>query len=74
MLNAFFESYKTKRPHCRLKEFGFEGPYAGGKHQFMIKGNLRLTIPNPHESDIGINLLSKILKQAGISKEEWENK
>jgi len=56
-----------------LKQFGFSGrPYSGGKHQFMIKDQLRLTIPNPHQSDIGINLLNKILRQAGISKEEWE--
>ena len=54
-----------------LKKYGFDGPFAGGKHQFMIKGNLRLTIPNPHQGDIGIDLLSKILKQAGISREEW---
>ena len=56
-----------------LKQLGFNGPYAGGKHQFMIKENLRLTLPNPHQSDIGINLLHKILKQAGISKTDWEN-
>ena len=56
-----------------LKQLEFSGPYSGGKHQFMIKGQLRLTLPNPHQSDIGINLLSKILKQAGISKQEWEN-
>lgn len=42
-----------------LKQTGFSGPYAGGKHQFMIKDKLRLTIPNPHQSDIGINLLKK---------------
>lgn len=65
---------KRKDLIAALKTFGFEGPYSGGKHQFMIKGTLRLTIPNPHESDIGVNLLNKILKQAGISKEEWENK
>ena len=56
-----------------LRRLGFTGPYSGGKHQFMIKDNLRLTIPNPHQSDIGINLLGKILKQAGILKEEWKN-
>ena len=55
-----------------LKQLHFEGPYSGGKHQFLIKGNLRLTIPNPHQSDIGANLLFKILKQAGITKEIWE--
>lgn len=56
-----------------LKKLGFDGPYSGGKHQFMVKENLRLTIPNPHQSDIGTNLLSKILKQAGITREEWES-
>ncbi len=45
-----------------LKKLGFTGPYSGGKHQFMLKDQLRLTLPNPHTSDIGINLLSKILK------------
>jgi predicted RNA binding protein YcfA (HicA-like mRNA interferase family) len=55
-----------------LKQAGFEGPHSGGKHEFLIKGNLRLTIPNPHHGEIGKDLLSRILKQAGISREEWE--
>lgn len=55
-----------------LKQAGFEGPYAGGKHEFLVKGNLRLTLPNPHKAEIGKDLLSRILKQAGISREEWE--
>lgn len=56
-----------------LKEFGFEGPYAGGKHEFMVKDEFRLTLPNPHRSDIGKSLLAKILDEAGISREDWEN-
>ncbi|MFZ4622150.1 MAG: type II toxin-antitoxin system HicA family toxin [Bacteroidota bacterium] len=55
-----------------LKKSGFSGPYSGGKHQFMVKGDLSLTIPNPHQSDIGREFLKKILKQAAISPEEWE--
>ncbi len=55
-----------------LKQVGFEGPYPGGKHQYMVKDNLRLTIPNPHQGDISRSLLSKILRQARISREEWE--
>ena len=58
----------------KLKKFGFEGPYSGGKHLYMIKGNLRLTVPNPHKKEIGIDLLIRILKQAGITKEEWLRK
>jgi predicted RNA binding protein YcfA (HicA-like mRNA interferase family) len=55
-----------------LKQLNFEGPYSGGKHQFMVKGNITLRLPNPHQSDIGKDLLARILRQAGITIEEWE--
>ena len=55
-----------------LKILGFSGPYSGGKHQFMLKDKLSMRIPNPHEGDIGRDLLDRILKQAEISKEQWE--
>ena len=37
----------------------------------MTKDEQTLTIPNPHRRDIGVDLLAKILQQAGISREEW---
>jgi len=46
----------------RLQELGFEGPYSGGKHPFMRKGDLVLTVPNPHKGTIGVDLLARILK------------
>jgi predicted RNA binding protein YcfA (HicA-like mRNA interferase family) len=55
-----------------LQQAGFDGPYSGGKHPFMLKGVLVLTVPNPHHGDIGRELLTRILRQAGISKQEWE--
>ncbi len=55
-----------------LRRLGFEGPYSGCKHEFMQKGQRRVRIPNPHQSDIGKNLLARILQQAGISRDEWE--
>ena len=55
-----------------LQILGFEGPYSGGKHQFMLKGVIRLRLPNPHRRDVGRELLSRILKQAGIDKDSWE--
>jgi predicted RNA binding protein YcfA (HicA-like mRNA interferase family) len=58
----------------RLRDFKFEGPYSGGKHLFMIMGNVRLTIPNPHRQKISVDLLMRILKQAGITREEWMEK
>ncbi len=55
-----------------LKKKGFEGPFAGGKHQYMVKGDTTVFIPNPHGGDIGRDLLARLLRQADISKEEWE--
>ena len=55
-----------------LRKFGFDGPYSGGKHLFMVKGNLTLTIPNPHKKDIGKEFLDRILRQAKIPRDEWE--
>jgi predicted RNA binding protein YcfA (HicA-like mRNA interferase family) len=55
-----------------LRIAGFVGPYAGKRHQFMIREQTRLIIPNPHRSDIERGLLNRILRQAGISREEWE--
>jgi predicted RNA binding protein YcfA (HicA-like mRNA interferase family) len=55
-----------------LRQLSFRGPFAGGKHQFMIKGELRVRIPNPHREDIGKNLLREILREAGIEISAWE--
>jgi hypothetical protein len=38
----------------------------------MVRGELVLTIPNPHRSAIGVGLLAEILRQAGISRRQWE--
>ena len=55
-----------------LRQFGFEGPYSGGKHPFMLKDDITLRVPNPHQADISKELLARILRQSGISKDDWE--
>ena len=30
-----------------------------------------MRVPNPHEGDIGVEQLARILKQADISRDEW---
>lgn len=55
----------------KLHILGFDGPHQEGKHPYMINGDLVTTIPNPHEGDISMDLLTRILRQAGISREEW---
>ena len=55
-----------------LRQLGFTGPYRGAKHQFMEGRGVRVRIPNPHRADISRDLLAEILRQARISREEWE--
>jgi len=38
----------------------------------MVKGGLKVRIPNPHQQDIGVPLLRELLRQAGISSGDWE--
>lgn len=57
----------------KFRALGYSGPFSGGKHQFMIKGKKKIRIPNPHGSrDINVSLVKEILRQAGISSEEWD--
>jgi len=32
-----------------------------------------VAIPNPHGRDIGVGLLSRLLRQAGVTRSDWEN-
>ncbi len=36
----------------RLRALGFDGPFSGTRHQFMILGGHRLTIPSNEEFSI----------------------
>ncbi|MER3483825.1 MAG: hypothetical protein C4332_12395 [Meiothermus sp.] len=58
----------------RLQLLGFEGPFSGGKHQYMRRNSdgKRITLPNPHKTDVSGNLLAKILRDANLTREEWE--
>ena len=38
----------------------------------MLRDSTSVTISNPHGSDLGPNLLAKVLRQAGITREEGE--
>lgn len=55
-----------------LRKLGFTGPYSGGRHEYMQRAQLVLTNPNPHGGDISRDLLAILLRQAGISRAEWE--
>lgn len=55
-----------------LRKTGFTGPVRRGKHPVMQRGDITITIPNPHRGAIDRGLLARVLRQAGISREEWE--
>jgi predicted RNA binding protein YcfA (HicA-like mRNA interferase family) len=58
----------------KFRSLEYTGPFSGGKHQYMKKGNQKIRIPNPHGSgDISVALVKEILRQAGISDREWDN-
>ena len=56
----------------KFRRLGFDGPYSGGRHLFMEKGEHRVHIPNQHQGDISRGLVKEILEHTGISKEEWD--
>jgi predicted RNA binding protein YcfA (HicA-like mRNA interferase family) len=55
-----------------LRKAGFDGPFGGGRHEYMLRGAVRVIIPNLHGSDIGLTLLRTVLEAAGITRDEWE--
>ena len=67
-----FGPIKRRELVACLRRLGYSGPFAGGRHEFMQRGNVSVSIPNPHQSDVGPNLLAKVLRQAGIIRDEWE--
>lgn len=58
---------------ARFRQLGWDGPRRGGNHAYMTHGPRKVRIPNPHRGDIGSDLLAAILKQAGISRDDWHN-
>jgi predicted RNA binding protein YcfA (HicA-like mRNA interferase family) len=55
-----------------LRRAGFSGPERGGSHEVMWRGELKISIPNPHRGDIGKNLLAILLREADISRSQWD--
>jgi predicted RNA binding protein YcfA (HicA-like mRNA interferase family) len=70
---GMYKSISHRELVRKFKKFGFDGPYSGGRHLFMIKVGLKIRIPNPHGKDIPAFLLTEILRQAGISKKDWNS-
>jgi len=61
----------------RLIRLGFEGPFPGTRHQFMIYGEYRLAIPSNDEFAVPEVrfMLREVAEVIGrqLSVEEWNN-
>jgi hypothetical protein len=61
----------------RLRELGFDGPFAGTRHHFMIYGENRLAIPSNKE--YSIPQLRMMLREVElilgrrITADEWDH-
>lgn len=60
----------------RLRSLGFDGPFSGARHQFMILGQKRLAIPTNREYSVP-QLRTMIREVEGllgreVRVEEWE--
>ncbi|MGH7595325.1 MAG: type II toxin-antitoxin system HicA family toxin [bacterium] len=61
----------------RLRKLGFEGPFSGTRHQFMVYEQHRLTIPSNSEYSVPqlrmmIREIEQIVERQ-IANEEWSN-
>jgi hypothetical protein len=60
----------------RLQNLGFEGPYSGTRHEFMVFEKHRISIPS--NAEYSVPQLKMMLKELEsitgrkISAEEWE--
>lgn len=55
-----------------LRTIGFTGPAPRGSHEIMRRGDHWVIVPNPHRGDISMGLLVRLLRQAGISRQDWQ--
>lgn len=59
----------------RLRKLGFDGPYSGTRHQFMIYEQYRLAIPS--NSEYSVSQLRMMIREIeeiigrDISADEW---
>ncbi|MGH7494640.1 MAG: type II toxin-antitoxin system HicA family toxin [bacterium] len=57
----------------KLRVLNYDGPIPGGRHAHMVHHAYKKIIPIPvhGNKDIGIGLLRKIIRDTGLTVEEW---
>jgi predicted RNA binding protein YcfA (HicA-like mRNA interferase family) len=61
----------------KLRQLGFEGAFSGARHQFMVYGQHRLTIPSNDEYSVPqLRMMIQeveVIVQREITLEEWNS-
>ena len=59
----------------RLRQLGFEGVFSGAKHQFMVLGENRLTLPSNEEYSVPqLRMMIRVVEgmiDREITLDEW---
>ncbi|MBI3879246.1 MAG: type II toxin-antitoxin system HicA family toxin [Verrucomicrobia bacterium] len=73
---AAWKPIKRREFIRRLRALGFAGPYSGTRHQFLVLGQHRQTIPS--NAEYSVPQLRMLMRQVEaimarkISADEWE--
>ena len=63
---------QTERSHLLSSPCRIRRAICGRQAEYVGKGTLKVSLPNPHHRDVGKELLTRILRQAGIPREAGE--
>ncbi len=66
--NATLRTNKAVGALRGAEKLGFTGLYPGGKLQRMERGDGNVPIPNPHEGDLSVSDLARLLKRIGVAR------
>jgi predicted RNA binding protein YcfA (HicA-like mRNA interferase family) len=57
----------------KLRALGYEGPFAGGRHGRMVHSASGRIIPIPMHGgkDVSVGLIRAIIREVGITPNEW---
>jgi len=61
---------------CRkLRQLGYVGPIPGGRHMRMVNLETGKIIPIPMHGarDVSVGLIRQIIKEVGVTRDEWIN-
>lgn len=59
---------------CKLRRLGYVGPVPGGRHVRMVHPETGQIIPIPMHrgKNVSVGLIQAIIREAGVSAEEWQ--